>query len=151
MFYKKSFTDELHKKISEQYFARFEVSYLDDTDYYKIVTPFLDCRNDYIVIYVQKQGDFFAISDDGEIEAEWMEPYLHEKQVQLFLGQFNSSQCLSHNKIQYSSKDGFYMNTIEKDLMAAIFSMIDCLVKYTGVIEFLRGKGYESNEHLQKL
>lgn len=111
-----------------------------EKDFYEIITPFLDKRNDFIVIYMKTFNHSTIISDYGETLGD-IEYYELDDMVEKLINR------TSIYKLSNSSKNIFINirnNVNEEEFLFTLFQLIELIIKINALATFVDLYAYDA-------
>lgn len=125
----------IYNDVMDRLIAGTSVSMIRDGDAMSITFPFLDRHNDYISIFVGRDGDGFVVADDGNSICLSDDDNIWACS-QAFMDSFCNSVFPAGCKVKHSRGFGFYCEVSQENVAKAVVAMLAFLIQVAGLQNF---------------
>lgn len=126
------------KQLAKEYLSSFEHKIIEDPDgdqWIKIITPYLDIRNDHIEIYIKQQDDTLFLTDAGETMERVN--YLNNARFTNIDEIKNAIESTLRNCEIKKETDELFLYAEKNELISKIYLLIQCIIETKVVVSVL--------------
>lgn len=110
-----------------------------EKDFYEIITPFLDKRNDFIVIYMKTFNHSTIISDYGETLGD-IEYYELDDMVEKLINRTSIYKLSDSKNIFINIRN----NVDEEEFLFTLFQLVELIIKINALATFVDLYAYDA-------